>query len=99
METLEPDVKAAVKEEKFRKAVDILALAKARHPSAEWQLLVGKRSREINDVAFKLLDQVKEDAREAQRRGDEEKLKQLRSRVASWGIAQFIKEFRETVGE
>jgi hypothetical protein len=99
MATLEPDVLGSVKTESFRKALDILALAKARHPSAEWQLLVGKRSREINDVAFKLLDQVKEEAREAQRRGDEEKVKQLRSRVASWGIAQFIKEFREAVGE
>jgi hypothetical protein len=99
MATLEPDVKAAVKEESFKKALDILALAKGRHPSTEWQLLVGKHSREINDVAFKLLDTVKEDAREAQRRGDEERVKQLRSRVASWGIAQFIKEFREAIGE
>jgi len=97
--TVEPDVKAALKEESFKKALDILALAKARHPSAEWQLLIGKRSREINDIAFKLLDQVKESAREAQGRGDEEKVKQLRSRVASWGIAKFIKEFREAVGE
>lgn len=99
MATLEPDVKGAVKEESFRKALDILTLAKARHPSTEWQLLVGKRFREINDVAFKLLDKVKEEAREAQRSGDEEKVKQLRSRVAAWGIAQFIKEFREAVGE
>jgi hypothetical protein len=97
--TVEPDVKAAVKEEQFKKALDILALAKSRHPSAEWQLLVGKRSREINDSAFKLLDKVKEDAREAQRSGDDEKVKQLRARIASWGIAQFIREFRETVGE
>jgi hypothetical protein len=97
--TLEPDVKAAVKEEQFKKALDILSLAKSRHPSAEWQLLVGKRSREINDGAFKLLDKVKEDAREAQRSGDDEKVKQLRARVASWGIAQFIREFREAVGE
>jgi hypothetical protein len=99
MATLERDLKAAVKEERFKKALDILALAKARHPSTEWQLLVGKRSREINDGAFKLLDQVKEEAREAQKGGDEEKVKQLRSRIASWGIAQFIKEFREAVGE
>ena len=97
--TLEPDVKAALKEEQFKKALDILALAKSRHPSTEWQLLVGKRSREINDNAFKLLDKVKEDAREAQRSGDEEKVKQLRARIASWGIAQFIKEFREAIGE
>jgi type IV secretory pathway VirB10-like protein len=97
--TLEPDVMAAMKEEHFKKALDILALAKARHPSTEWQLLLGKRSREINDGAFKLLDQVKEDAREAQKRGDEEKVKQLQSRIASWGIAQFIKEFREAIGE
>jgi len=99
MATLEPEVKAAVKEEQFKKALDILALGKARHPSAEWQLVVGKRSREINDAAFKLLDRVKEEAREAQKAGDEEKVKQLRTRVASWGIAQFIREFRETVGE
>lgn len=97
--TLEPDLKAAVKGEQFKKALDILALAKSRHPSAEWQLLVGKRSREINDGAFKLLDKVKEDAREAQRSGDEEKVKQLRTRIASWGIAQFIREFREAIGE
>jgi len=97
--TLEPDVKAAVKEEQFKRALDILALAKNRHPSAEWQLLVGKRSREINDSAFKLLDTVKEDAREAQRSGDDEKVKRLRARVASWGIAQFIREFREAMGE
>jgi len=92
-------VKAAVKEEQFGKALDILKLAKGRHPSAEWQLLVGKRSREINDNAFKLLDKVKEDAREAQRSGEDEKVKQLRARVAAWGIAQFIKEFREATGE
>jgi hypothetical protein len=99
MATLEPEVKAAVKDEQFKKALDILALGKSRHPSAEWQLVVGKRSREINDAAFKLLDRVKEEAREAQKRGEEEKVRQLRARVASWGIAQFIKEFRETVGE
>jgi hypothetical protein len=99
MATVEPEVKAAIKEEQFKKALDILTLAKARHPSAEWQLLVGKRSREINDNAFKILDRVKEEALEAQRGGDNEKVKQLRSRVASWGIAQFIKEFREAVGE
>jgi hypothetical protein len=99
MATLEPDVKAAVNQEQFKKALDILTLGKSRHPSAEWQLVVGKRSREINDAAFKLLDQVKEEAREAQKRGDEEKVKQLRTRVASWGIAQFVKEFREAVGE
>ena len=97
--TLEPDVKAAVKEEQFRKALDILTLAKSRHPSSEWQLLVGKRSREINDGAFKLLDKVKEEAREALSSGNDEKVKQLRARVASWGIAQFIKEFREATGE
>ena len=97
--TLEPDVKAAVKEEQFRKALDILSLAKNRHPSAEWQLLVGKRSREINDGVFKLLDKVKEEAREALSSGNDEKVKQLRARVASWGIAQFIKEFREATGE
>jgi len=97
--TFEPDVKAAVKEEQFRKALDILTLAKSRHPSSEWQLLVGKRSREINDGAFKLLDKVKEEAREALSSGNDEKVKQLRARVASWGIAQFIKEFREATGE
>ena len=31
--------------------------------------------------------------------GNDEKVKQLRARVASWGIAQFIKEFREATGE
>jgi len=97
--TLEPDVKAAVQAEQFKKALDILALAKSRHPSAEWQLIVGKRSREINDNVFKLLDKVKEEAREAQSSGNDEKVKQLRARVASWGIAQFIKEFREATGE
>jgi hypothetical protein len=97
--TLEPDVKAALKEEQFKKALDILALAKSRHPSTEWQLLVGKRSREINDGAFKLLDKVKEEAREARSSGDEESVKRLRARIASWGIAQFIREFREALGE
>jgi hypothetical protein len=99
MATLEPELKAALNEEKFKKALDVLSIAKTRHPSAEWQLLVGKRSREINDAAFKLLDQVKEDALAAQKSGDDEKVKKLRSRIASWGIAQFIKEFREAVGE
>lgn len=97
--TLEPELVSAVQSEQFKKALDVLVIARNRHPSTEWQLLVGKRSREINDTAFKLLDKVKEEAREAQRSGDEEKVKQLRARVASWGIAQFIREFRETVGE
>jgi hypothetical protein len=96
---LEPEVKAACAEERFMKAIDILGLAKERHPSAEWQLIVGKRSREINDAAFLLLDRVKEEALEARKRGDPERVNALRTRVASWGIAQFIKEFREAVDQ
>jgi hypothetical protein len=96
---LEPEVKAACAEERFMKAFDILGLARDRHPSAEWHLLVGKRSREINDAAFQLLDRIKEEALEARKRGDGAKVKNLRSRVASWGIAQFIREFREAVDQ
>jgi hypothetical protein len=96
---LEPEVKAACAEEHFMKAIDMLGLAQDRHLSAEWKLIVGKRSREINDAAFKLLDRLKEEALEARNRGDEEKVKALRARVASWGIAQVIKEFRGAVDE
>jgi hypothetical protein len=95
--TLEPEVKAACAEERFMKALDILKLAKDRHDSAEWQLTVGKRSREINDEAFRLLNRVKEEALEAQGRADEEKVKALRARVAAWGVERFIKDFRDAV--
>ena len=67
---------------------------KDRHPSAEWQLILGKRSREINDAAFRLLDKVKEEALEAQRQGDEDKVKALQARVASWGVERFAKDLR-----
>lgn len=79
------------------KALDLLRLAKERYGSAEWQLIVGKRVREINDSAFQLLNKVKEEAIEAQGRGDEEKLKALRARVASWGVERFAKDFREAL--
>jgi hypothetical protein len=96
---LEPEVKAACGEERFMKALDILGLAKDRHPSAEWNLMVGKRSREINDAAFQLLDRIKEEALEARKTGNDDKVKALRARVATWGIAQFIKEFREALDQ
>lgn len=91
--SLEPDVKAAAAEERFMKALDLLRLARDRHASAEWHLLVGKRTREINDVAFKLLDRVKEEALDAKGGGDEEKVKALRARVASWGVPALLKDF------
>jgi hypothetical protein len=97
LSSLEPEVKAACAEERFMKALDLLRLAKERHGSAEWQLLVGKRTREINDDAFRLLNRVKDEAVEAHNQGDDEKVKTLRARVASWGIERFVKEFRDAV--
>ena len=94
---LEPEVKAAFSEERFMKAIDLLRLAKDRHGAAEWQLLVGKRLREINDDAFRMLNRIKDEALEAQARGDEEKVKALRARVASWGVERFAKDFRDAV--
>jgi hypothetical protein len=94
---LEPDVKAACAEERFMKALDLLRLGKERYGSAEWQLLVGKRVRDVNDDAFKLLNRVKDEALEAQGRGDEAKVKALRERVASWGIERFVKELRDAL--
>jgi hypothetical protein len=97
LSSLEPEVKAACAEERFMKALDLLRLAKDRYGSAEWQLLVGKRVREINDGAFQKLNLVKEEALEAQSRGDEEKVKALRARVASWGVERFVKDFRDAL--
>lgn len=99
LQSLEPEVRAACAEERFMKAIEILGIAKGRYPSVGWQLLIGKRSREINDDAFKLLDSVKREALEARSRGDDQKVTELRSRVASWGVAPLIKEFREAVDQ
>ena len=96
---LEPEVSAACARERFLQALDVLGAAKERHASSEWHLLVGKRTREVNDAAFRLLNTVKEQALEARGRGDLEKVKELRARVAAWGVARFIKEFREAVDE
>jgi hypothetical protein len=96
---LDPEVKAACAEERFMKALDLLRLAKDRYGSAEWQLLVGKRLREVNDDAFRLLNRVKDEALDAQGRGDDEKVKALRGRVASWGVERFVKEFRDAVDQ
>ncbi len=94
---LEPEVKAACAEERYMKALDVLRIAKERYGSSEWQLLVGKRVREVNDDAFRLLNRVKDEALDAQGRGDDEKVKALRARVASWGVERFVKEFRDAV--
>jgi outer membrane biosynthesis protein TonB len=97
LSSLEPEVKAACAEERFMKALDLLRLAKERYGSAEWQLLLGKRVREVNDDAFRLLNKVKDEALDAQSRGEDEKVKALRERVASWGVERFVKDFRDAV--
>lgn len=96
--SVEQEVKAASTEERIGKALDLLRLAKERYPSAEWQLLVGKRVREVNDDAFRLFNRVKEEALDAQGRGDEEKVKTLRTRVVSWGVERFVQDLQKALG-
>lgn len=97
--SVEPEVRDACRQERFMKALEILATVRSRHPGTDWDLAVGKRFRDVNDEAFRLLDQVKKEALAARERGERDKLDVLRSRVAGWGIPQLIKEFREAVDE
>jgi hypothetical protein len=97
--SLEGDIGAALKEERFMKGIELLGIAKDRHASTEWKLLVGKRIRDISDSAFQRLNTVKQEALEAKGRGDASRVDALRAKVASWGIPELIKEFREAVDE
>lgn len=97
--SVEPEVREACRQERFMKALEILATVRPRHPGTEWDLVVGKRFRDVNDEAFRLLDHIKKEALAAQERGEQDKVDVLRSRVAGWGVPQLIKEFREAVDE
>jgi hypothetical protein len=99
LSSIEADVVPALKDERFMKAIELLRIARDRHSSTEWKLLVGKRTREVSDTAFQRLNAVKEEALDAKGRGDRAKVDALRARVASWGVPELIKEFRETVDE
>lgn len=72
---------------------------KSRLAGSEWDLLVSKRLRDVNDSVFRLLDRVKKEAIEARDRGDRAKVDALRTQVSAWGVPQVIKEFREAVDE
>jgi outer membrane biosynthesis protein TonB len=96
---LDEEARAACAQERFMKALDLLGTAAQLHPSPEWQMMVSKKVREINDEAFRLLDTLKQKALQARQNGDEDQVTALRARVAGWGVPLMIKEFRSALGE
>jgi hypothetical protein len=96
---LDRDSRAALNREDLKGAFAILRGAEARHPGAQWKLLLGRKTRDLNDQSWKLFDALKEEALAARQKGNSNGVEKIRQRIALWSIADYTQAFEKALGD
>ena len=76
--------------EEFRKLSEFLAALRKRRPEAQWLSAIEERITQVEGRARLALAPVRDEALEAQRRGNTAEVKKLRERVLGWGFPPLV---------
>ena len=96
---LDREARAAVDREDMKGAFAILHDAEAKHPGAQWKLLVGRKTRDLNDQSWKIFDALKDEALAAQQKGDSNNVEKIRQRIARWSFREFADALEKALGQ
>lgn len=79
--------------EEFRKLSEFLAALRKRRPEPQWLTAIEDRITQVEGRARLALAPVRDEAIEAQRRGNAAEVKKLRERIAGWGFPSLVEQF------
>jgi hypothetical protein len=83
---LEAELKPVREKEAYREVSRLLEAARARHEGPEWGKGIDLRLRELELEVERLFAAAREEAVQAKRKGENERVTRTRERVARWGL-------------
>jgi len=94
---LDAKVGLLLEKQEYHAALDLLETARVKRALPEWTVEITRKSAAIEDAASKELAKVKDLAADAKRKGYEDEVAQLRSKILRWGLPKSLIEFDRSV--
>ncbi len=86
------EIRPFVEKEEFKKAGDRLEELRGRHAVAAWSQGVDVRIRDVGTAAWKAFTPLRDRALDAGRRKADAELREVKDRIAKWGLPTFLAE-------